>query len=218
MKKTLVLITTTILWTSFQAHAISTSDYIALKGGYAAMKYQTKESYKGETTTVKHNWDGDAALGSVAYGLKGGYLRVEAEGSGTTIVEKKKNFNSGSSSEGRINAAGVMLNSYLELPVDFPVKPYINAGAGMAHIKARFRNKTDTESSTVSFSDNHFAWQVGAGIGYEVTSELAIDLGYRFISYGKLDKKIYDDASNEIGTIRADAKAYNAYIGLRYSF
>lgn len=226
MKKTLLLLTVAFLGASFQAQAITYKEYIALRGGYAAMKHQTQEHYKDAVKPLKNDWDGDAGIGSVAYGLKVGYLRAEVEGNATSTTKETKNFRSDGypynmSTTSRINTTSVMFNSYLELPVDFPLRPYIGAGAGMAHVKAKFKNRTDDSENSTNFSGNHFAWQVGAGLAYEITPEWSIDLGYRFMNLGSINKKIIDysgnGTSNTLGKIRLSTKMYSAYLGIRYA-
>ena len=114
-----------------------------------------------------------------------------------------------------------MFNSYLELPVDFPVRPYIGAGVGGAHIKAQFKSRSTTDADKVKFSDNHFAWQAGAGIAWEITPAWAIDIGWRYMDLGNIVKKTAVPLGGGVfdaSKLRVTAKSYNTYLKLRYTF
>ena len=229
MKKALLLFTAIVLGVSFQAEAVAIKNYVALRAGFAAMKHQSKEQYNDVRNPVKNDWNGDAGMGSVAFGLKAGYLRAEVEGNATSTTKETRQFHTSdytdmTNTTARINTSSVMFNTYLELPVDFPLRPYISAGVGMAHIKGKFKSRSGEHKDrivTTSMSGNHLAWQVGAGLAYEITPEWAVDLGYRFMNYGNITKKIKDHSGTEtldLGKVRLDAKTYNIYFGVRYAF
>ncbi len=226
MKKSLLFLSFSVLLISAQAQAVSIRDYVALRGGYASVTQQSKEHYHDTNQTQKLNWDGDAAIGSVAYGLKIGYLRVEAEGNLSSETEKKKKFKNPDASlnaslEGKIQTSSIMFNSYLEAPFDFPVKPYISAGVGMGHIKARFRGTTPQKEEKTKVSRNHFAWQVGAGLSCEITPQWAFDVGYRIMDLGTISKRIKtynDDDTTNNADIDISSKIHNVYAGMRYTF
>lgn len=73
------------------------------------------------------------------------------------------------------------------------VAPYVGGGAGAA------RNEAGNDAET------GFAWQASAGIGVQALRGLTIDLGYRFVDLGDRPG-------------RADLRAHEAQIGLRYGF
>ena len=229
MKKTLLLFTAVVLGASFQAQAVTVGNYTALRAGFAATKHQTKEQYSGNLKPVKIDWNGDAGMGSIAFGLKAGYLRAEVEGNATSTTKETRQFNTENYSDvtnttSRINTSSVMFNTYLELPVDFPLRPYVSAGAGIGHIKGKFKSRSGEHKdqvTTTSVSGNHFAWQVGAGLAYEISRDWSVDLGYRFMNLGHVNKNIKDYSETgalELGKIRLDAKIYNVYFGVRCAF
>ena len=225
MKTGLLLLSSVVLLTTFQAQA-KMMEYVSFKGGYSAMKHISKKRYKDSPETPKYKWNGGVASGSVAYGLKEGYLRAEVEANINSIAEKKRNFyeDDGSISEtvfSKIKTSSGFFNIYLETPFDFPIKPYVGAGAGMAHVKAQFKARSGATGEKTKLSDNHFAWQVGAGISCEITPEWAIDIGYRFMDFGNIVKKtIYPngDGTFYADKLRVTAKSHNAYLGIRYMF
>ena len=225
MKKTL-LVATVIMMSAFQAQAVVVHDYIAIRGTYAGMEHKSKEKYSGSTERPVYNWNDNVGGGSVAYGLKAGYLRAEVEGNINSATETTRNFLTetgeiDSTTVGKIKTSSVFFNTYLELPVDFPVRPYISAGAGMSHVKAQFKNSSPVYTGKTKLIKNRFAWQVGAGIATEITPEWAVDIGYRYINYGRITKETFEPEEGgavDHSTLSVSSQSHNVYLGLRYTF
>jgi opacity protein-like surface antigen len=84
----------------------------------------------------------------------------------------------------------VLANAYFDLGTWWCVTPYIGAGVGMANIRIDgFRddgfNNFGISTAYAANSDKwNFAWAAHAGISYQVTPAMAIDLGYRYLSMG----------------------------------
>lgn len=92
---------------------------------------------------------------------------------------------------GKVNAAVFMANGYADLGTWYGVTPYIGAGVGLAHV--RFANLTDTgvqPGGGFGFAQNgsqtNFAWALMAGLGYNVTSNLKLEFGYRYLNMGRV--------------------------------
>lgn len=81
-------------------------------------------------------------------------------------------------------------------------RPYLTAGAGFADLD------TDTGAAN-RVDDTVFAWQVGAGLGVNLTDEIVFDLGYRYLAPSGLE----DQDGNDV-----DWSASNILAGLRYQF
>lgn len=78
-----------------------------------------------------------------------------------------------------------MLNGYVDLGTWAGVTPYVGAGVGMAY--HRMKGLTDIGAGLGYASDSsktNFAWALMAGLGYNVTQNLKIDMGYRYINMG----------------------------------
>ena len=65
-------------------------------------------------------------------------------------------------------------------------------------------------------TDTAFAWQFGAGVGYEMSDNVVLDLGYRFQNTGTLKFK----GKNQIGTLISEQKlaVHLVEVGIRYRF
>lgn len=89
----------------------------------------------------------------------------------------------------------VMANAYYDFDTDSSVRPYIMGGVGMANADTSW----DDDDETV------FAWQVGAGLGFEIADNTTLDLGYRYLKPSELEDSI-------------DIESHNVMLGLRYQF
>ena len=65
-------------------------------------------------------------------------------------------------------------------------------------------------------TDTALAWQFGAGVGYEMSDNVVLDLGYRYQSTGTLEFK----GQNQIGTLVSEQKlkVHLIEVGIRYRF
>lgn len=145
--------------------------YVALRGGLDMMRHHG----------TKNTWIGAAAIG-------GQYWDVRAELEYTYHGEVKK-VRDGVDTKTR--AQSYMMNLYYDIPTGTIVTPFVQAGAGISHIKLK-------EDS--SKSKNKFSWGVGGGVGIDITKNWAFDVGYRYVDVGE------SVTSNEF------------YAGVRYAF
>ena len=98
--------------------------------------------------------------------------------------------------KGKIQSWTAMLHGYYDFDVGGPLKPYVMAGIGVARNKVKTISATNPAAATlpalfsnfqlVGDSDTSFAWMLGAGVGYAVTSGLTLELGYRYVDLGDL--------------------------------
>ena len=86
-----------------------------------------------------------------------------------------------------VSSAAFMLNGYVDLGTWAGVTPYVGAGVGM--VNHRMKSLTDVGAGVGFAADStktNFAWALMAGLGYNVTSNLKIDMGYRYINMGSV--------------------------------
>jgi opacity protein-like surface antigen len=83
-----------------------------------------------------------------------------------------------------------MANAYVDLGTWWCLTPYVGAGIGMANIKISgfrddgFNNVGPSTAYADDASKWNFAWAVHAGLTYNVTRAMSIDLGYSYIDLG----------------------------------
>jgi opacity protein-like surface antigen len=93
----------------------------------------------------------------------------------------------------------IMANAYYDFDAGSGIKPYIMGGAGIANVDTSW----DDQDEIV------FAWQIGAGLGFEVAYNTTVDVGYRYL-------KPSDFENDSVGTIKCES--HNMMLGLRYQF
>lgn len=93
---------------------------------------------------------------------------------------------------GRMRQLSAMANLWVDFPIGGTVVPYVGGGLGVAGFE------TDGEGEA------KFAWQLGAGVAFNLAPSTAITLNYRHRQVS--DTQIeYDDASGfEVGNIRTN--------------
>jgi len=143
----------------------------------------------------KSTYEGDADMDTAvalngAIGYNFGGARLEA-----AVGYQKHDF---SDYDDDVSLLTVMANAYYDIDTGSDITPYIMAGAGLAHVDMSWDEDDDV-----------FAWQVGAGLGFEVAECTTLDLGYRYLKPNKFDT----DSSHE-----AKWAVHNIMLGLRYQF
>jgi opacity protein-like surface antigen len=134
---------------------------------------------------------------------------------------------------GAISSWVGLVNGYVDMGTWWGVTPYVGAGVGIARNTLSGMTdqgdvtfvKTGTSPSGGYFSDGskfNFAWALMAGLGFNVTQNLKLELGYRFLDLGKYTS----GGSNCLGTcgggvpnyvVSKNDLAYNDFrIGLRW--
>lgn len=89
----------------------------------------------------------------------------------------------------RLQSSRAMLESKL-LFANWLVFPYLSAGVGytrndMHSYSEQVLKDTPTLSAFGDKKTNHLAYQLGAGVGYQFTTNVSFNLGYQFVSLGK---------------------------------
>jgi OmpA-OmpF porin, OOP family len=112
---------------------------------------------------------------------------------------------------GRTTALSAMLNAYYDYDTGSAWRPYIDAGIGAARLS--MKNVTAGGVPVVDAFDTVFAYQLGLGIGYEVTKSLVLALEYRYFT--TLDPTYRDAVGN---TFNSEFTSHNLSLGIRYRF
>ncbi len=96
-----------------------------------------------------------------------------------------------------------MVNVYYDMGDWGGFVPYLGAGIGAAMHDMDYVHSTDPSSPNPQFGDTKIdlAWQVSAGVGYQLTDGVTLDLGYRYLNLGDAHSSNVDD----IGFWKSDA-------------
>lgn len=113
----------------------------------------------------------------------------------------------------------LMANVYYDFNTSTKFTPYLVAGLGFAFVATDVALTTNLTVKGDG-SDTNFAWNLGLGVGFDITENFTVDTGYKFMSLG----------ATETGNITADGVAvgFNMktkdlyanvfHVGVRYTF
>jgi outer membrane protein OmpA-like peptidoglycan-associated protein len=104
-----------------------------------------------------------------------------------------------------------MVNALYDIPVNFPVVPYVGAGVGYARIKADGVNIAGT--TVMDDTSNKFAYQGIVGAAYRMTDNLKLGLEYRY--FATLDPEFSTSAGTNVDS---EYSAHNVLLSLRWEF
>ena len=131
----------------------------------------------------------------------------------------------------------LFLNAYWDIKTGTQFTPYVGAGLGIGFIDTKLRDwgasynlgydpsdpLYDYDPFSYSFSKRgtNFAWNLSAGLGYDITDNWTIDAGYRFVSYGSVNSaKEQGEGSDGVATYYKTKNLYQHQfaLGIRYTF
>ena len=115
------------------------------------------------------------------------------------------------SASGHTTALSAMLNAYYDYDTGSAWRPYIDAGIGAARLS--MKNVSAAGVPVVDAFDTVFAYQLGLGIGYEVTKSMTLAVEYRYFT--TLDPTYRDAAGHNFNS---EFTSHNLSLGVRYRF
>ena len=140
--------------------------------------------------------------------------------------------NNNVSTKQKLQIQTLFVNAYYDFRNSTAFTPWVGAGLGMAFINSKGNFFFDDPGydpdehfglSLSSKTSTNFAWNVGAGVAYDFTSNISLDLGYRFAGLGKAETKSATGENGYNEFLTAKAKTSNVYmhqlmLGLRFTF
>lgn len=102
-----------------------------------------------------------------------------------------------------------LINAYYDFLEGKTVQPYITGGIGVARTKMHILALHD--------QDSLFAYQVGAGLSYNVIENVVVDFGYRYFSTKDIEFDITDLSEAGI-PVKVSNSGHLFQIGARYNF
>ena len=136
-----------------------------------------------------------------ALGLDFEMLRIEANIDYRRADISKFSTNNGN---GDLQLLSYMINGHLVAPLPYPLKPYLLGGVGFA--TAFVNNFAGAPSGRQS--NTRFAYEVGAGIGFDIKRNVTLDMNYRYLGVSDFD----------LSGTKFSYSANNVLIGVRYSY
>lgn len=205
MKKILVTAAAlAVLSVPMSSMAADNSVYVSGNIGVGMATDSDIDNMPERAGTAKMTLDaGFLGTGAVGYDFAGPF-RAEAEyGWQKNDIDTLSYSNRfGNFNQGDLKTQTIMANAFYDVDTGSPWSPFVGAGIGWA--------KVDLNTPALPFGDNDdvFAYQLMAGVAYNVSENLAIDAQYRF--FGTQDATIqgadFSMNSNDL------------MLGIRYSF
>ncbi len=137
----------------------------------------------------------------------------------------------------KANVWTAMANAYVDLPNVGALTPYLGAGIGAAYVKydtwktAEICPVCTYQSDKEGLDSWRFAMALMAGVSYDLTDQLKLDVGYRYLringgsayGYDAMDRQAITDYGHGVGASGPQAKddGFNIHTvraGLRYEF
>jgi opacity protein-like surface antigen len=166
-----------------------------------------EETSEGITTTATIEFEAGLTYGvAIGYDFSRGRVEFAVDYKShelsrlTDVTETGVGDRGNIDADGDIYALSSLVNGFYDIHLNAPVTPYIMGGAGIAKITVK--KSGDKEADSV------FAYQLGAGIGYDIDDDSILDLGYRF----------FTTSDPEFDKAEAEYYSHGIVIGLRLYF
>ena len=89
--------------------------------------------------------------------------------------------------DSKIKLQSVGVSAIYDFDLNSPVKPYVGARLGLNRISYSDDFRSTGYHETESFRKTKAGVGVMAGVGYDITQNVALDAGYRYNHWGKFD-------------------------------
>lgn len=178
------------------------NQYVSGKVSYDFNKVNIKASDPSTAELYRTKANKELFGTHVAYGVQAGYVRGELELNNSRDI--KRNY-IGEMDHFRLYKHSVMANAYFDYLTCTPWTPYVGAGIGSAYLKA--------DNGSHAKSVYNLAWQVMAGLTYDINSHWTLDAGYRYADLGRIRKN-----SGEGHVAKLTARDHEILLGVRYTF
>jgi opacity protein-like surface antigen len=123
-----------------------------------------------------------------------------------------------------------LLNGYWDIGSWHGISPFIGAGVGFANVEISSFSEVGIGSISggpaMAYADDNdewnFAWALHAGVGFEITEALTLELAYRYLDLGDAESGdlIASDGTNTIDNPMEfnDITSHDVKLGVRYTF
>jgi opacity protein-like surface antigen len=166
------------------------------------------------------DWD-QTVFGAGTLGLKSELgpvaARVEIEGQGGRkygFKTKGPLFSSNDPYNLKVSTYAFFANLFMDVHMTEKADWYLGGGIG-AGIHDFTLNNNFYGVNSVSHDDAQWAFQVGTGFSYDVIDWLTLDLGYRYVSFGKVDVDLPGPLG---GDYKLKLTSHDAVLGVRINY
>ncbi len=222
MKRFILLILLVCFISPFGVNAASAKlgVYVAPKlvFGYSSGDFEGITNRSSSETFSDMMTGGGLAVGYDLSHLLGLNLRSELE---FTMFGDFKDEQSGEINlNSEVSLSTLFLNVYYDFENKTKFTPYVGFGLGIAWLGLEGSAKdvaTNIYNNYDKDTQGNFAWNIAAGLGFDLTDTFSLDLGYRYAQYG--DGKVEKSNISDIAKISVDnLDMHQVTLGLRVTF
>lgn len=121
----------------------------------------------------------------------------------------------------------LLANAYWDMGNFRGITPYVGAGVGVAAVTLHDFWDTNITNQALHFAESNtefnFAWALHAGMAYEISDSLTLDMAYRYVSLGDGVTDSYQPFNNpgsaSLGpTTIEDIDSHDVMLGLRWKW
>jgi len=125
----------------------------------------------------------------------------------------------GNSNASEVDALSVMANVYVDTGQFGMLTPYVGAGIGYARLSTGTLTTTGGNASETGETADNVAYALMAGGAFHLSDEIALDIGYRFISLGEMVQSgQFSDGTTGQATEFDELLVHEVKAGIRIQF
>lgn len=123
----------------------------------------------------------------------------------------------------RVNT--LMVNAFYDFPLGNDITPYVMAGVGAAFLDHNIATSSNVggqglAENNYSSKKTNLAWAFGAGVAWDATEKVSVEMGYTFTDAGSVTTDW--SAANGIikgdGDVHTKVQLHSLHAGVRYHF
>ncbi|NCA68737.1 MAG: porin family protein [Sphingobacteriia bacterium] len=178
-------------------------------GAQLGLAMPVDSDWKTAGITLETSADSGLAVGAVIGHAFPNNLRIEGE-----LAYQKNDLDTVSwrglstNLNGDVSSLALLANGYYDFRNHTPLTPYVSAGLGVARVEADVVARPGAGLPGGSDEGTVFAYQIGAGVAYAVSNQVAVDLKYRY----------FGTEHPSLGGVEIDYASHILYAGFRVSF
>ncbi|HJV34213.1 outer membrane protein [Geomonas sp.] len=162
----------------------------AYVSGFLGLTFPNDADVKSFNVNDKMEYDVGSYVGATG-GYDFGWVRTEGElsyrrGNPSKVNDRLNGVTYDKLSDsGGLSIISMMGNAFVDIHNQSPFTPYLGGGLGFAAMTLNDTLGSTPTQRVIVFQggdDTVFAWQLGAGVDYNITKMFSVDLGYRFFS------------------------------------
>jgi opacity protein-like surface antigen len=119
-----------------------------------------------------------------------------------------------------------LANAYADIGTWYGVTPFVGVGAGVVHIEISDFTDTNAPNNGSAYASDHGQWNpafaLHAGLGWQITPNLTMELAYRFLYLGDArsgDIKDHNGTNDYDNPLKfKDITSHDIKLGMRYRF